>query len=117
MTQFRGRTLVIIALVLLCGCKKQELRITGDSLEEVAISVYSVGRQLPPDQQQAYSAAVDFLGRTAPDRYLAEKYMSITPNLAQRLRGRRPSEVIQMMSVYRSSIPQFTGVDRHRERT
>jgi predicted component of type VI protein secretion system len=103
-----GSGVVIVALLVLAGCAAKKYdRISGDTPNEVAVSITLVADELPPDKEAAFVAAVDLLRMTATDRFGASKFASITPQMAMQLKGRTAADVIQMATVYRSAIPVY----------
>jgi outer membrane murein-binding lipoprotein Lpp len=99
---------IIMAALFIAGCSAKKYdRISGDTPGEVAVSVTLVSDELAPDKKAAFTAALDLLRMTASDRAYASKFASVTPQMAQMLRGRSVDEVIQLANVYRTAIPVY----------
>jgi hypothetical protein len=104
-----SRSAVIVTIALFAGCSAQNKydRVTGDTPSEISLSLTLMAENLPPEKQSAFIGALDMIRTTAQDRMMASKVASITPQMAQQLRGRTADDVIQMAAIYRSAIPVY----------
>lgn len=79
--------------------------VEGDTPQEVATSILTIGADLDDDQSRRFFQAINTLKLMTPDKNDSRAIGYVTPQFAQMVRGRTVDQLIQMAAVARVGGP------------
>lgn len=96
--------LPVCVILLAAGCTSKPSDIlSGDSAQEMQMSIMRVARDLPPDRKDEFERAVETIMLSSTDRGLSVGGSRLTPQAMSLLKGLTANQVIESAKLIRSA--------------